>query len=100
MLFNFVCEYLTSTRQEDDAFFNRALLNLDFYSQPHKSLLLHQLIFKHLDAALQDFNRVLTINPHNKDAMNVKNLLIEDRYHITKEGRQILSRLEGEGAVK
>ncbi|MGC2574219.1 MAG: tetratricopeptide repeat protein [Candidatus Nitrosopolaris sp.] len=66
------------------AYYNRAvtLLNLDFISQKIYSLEQlkqhkQQLTLPHLNAALQDLSRVLTINPHNTDARVLKNLLIE-----------------------
>jgi tetratricopeptide (TPR) repeat protein len=68
---------------DEYAYFNRAiaLLNLDLYSQhiyPLQQLLQHkQVTFKHLDPALQDLNKGLTINPYDKDAANLKNLLID-----------------------
>jgi tetratricopeptide (TPR) repeat protein len=64
------------------ALFNRAeaFLNMDFYSQPYSIQQLewhhHPLIFSHLDAALQDLNKVLQINPHDTDARDLKSLLI------------------------
>jgi tetratricopeptide (TPR) repeat protein len=66
------------------ALFNRAeaFLNMDFYSQPYSIQQLerhhhHPLIFSHLDAALQDLNKVLSIDPYDKDARDLKSLLIE-----------------------
>ena len=60
------------------AYYNRAitLLNLDLDSEKIYSLqqLEHQhpLTFKDLDAALQDLNRGLTINPRDNYAANLK----------------------------
>ena len=74
---------LTLDQRDEYAFFNRAeaFLNFDLYSQQIYSLqqLLqqHHLTLKHLDAALQDLNRALQINPHDGDAKNLKTLLIE-----------------------
>ena len=74
------------------ALFNRAeaTLNSDLYSNSQTfGTRLHQLeqhnnnkqlIFPHLDIALQDLSRVLTINPHDTDARDLKNLLIERGY--------------------
>lgn len=36
-----------------------------------------QVTFKHLDAAIQDLDRGLSINPHDRDALNLKALLTE-----------------------
>ena len=66
------------------ALFNRAeaFLNMDFDRQKintvqqleqHK-----QLILPHLDSALRDLSQVLSINPFDKDAQDLKSLLIKD----------------------
>lgn len=53
--------------------FITAFLNLDFYSQQQQQKQQKQsLTLKHLDAALQDLDRVLTINPHNEYAEHLK----------------------------
>ena len=36
-----------------------------------------QLILPHLDSALRDLSQVLSINPYDKDAQDLKSLLIE-----------------------
>jgi tetratricopeptide (TPR) repeat protein len=58
------------------AYFNRAeaILNLDFYQQNNQHN--KQLIFPHLDIALQDLNKVIQINPYDTDARDLKSLLI------------------------
>jgi len=69
------------------AYYNRAeaILNSDFHSQPYTIQQFqqhhHLLIFRHLDAALQNLNRGLQINPHDTDAQNLKTLLIEGLRH-------------------
>jgi len=63
------------------ALFNRAeaFLNMDLDRQKAlQQLEQHkQLIFPHLDIALQDLNKVLSIDPYDKDAKSLKSLSIQ-----------------------